>query len=87
MRGERVSGETVEVRALVWWQEGRHGVEGIAGVAEARLLGGPAEEVKRVAPGWESEDDGLRGGRREVRRQAAEASRVAGGARAGEFVE
>jgi hypothetical protein len=56
-------------------------------VAEARLLRGPAEEVERVAPGRQAEDDGLRGGRREIRREAAEAGRVTGGARAGEFVE
>lgn len=56
-------------------------------MAEARLLGGPAEEVERVAPGRQAEDDGLCGGRHKVRREAAEARRVTGGARAGEFVE
>lgn len=85
--GNRVSGEAVKVRALVWGQEGCHGVEGVAGVAEARLLGGPVEEVESFTPGREAEDDGFRGARRKVRGEAAEAGRIAGRARAGEFVE
>jgi hypothetical protein len=75
------------VRALVWGQEGCHGIEGVAGVAEARLFGGPVEEVESMTPGGEGQDDRLRGGRREMRGEAAETNRIAGGARAGEFVE
>jgi hypothetical protein len=37
--------EAVNVRRRVPLEEGRHGVEGVAGVAEPRLLGGPVEEV------------------------------------------
>jgi hypothetical protein len=75
------------VRGRVLREEGRHGVEGVAGVAEPRLLGGPVKEVECVAPGREAQDDGLRGGRRENCGKAAETGRVAGGARAGEFVD
>jgi hypothetical protein len=75
------------MRALVAGEEGGHGVERVAGVAEARLVGGPAEEVEGVAPGREPEEDGLRGGGGELGGEPAEARRVAGGARAGEFVE
>ena len=53
--------------ALVWGQEGCHCVEGVAGVAEARLFGSPAEEVESMTPGWKAEDDRFRGGRREMR--------------------
>ena len=73
--------------ALVWGQEGCHSVEGVAGVAEARLFGSPAEEVESMTPGWKAEDDRFRGGRREMRGEVAEADRIAGGARAGEFVK
>lgn len=75
------------MRALVAGEEGGHGVERVAGVAEARLVGGPAEEVEGVAPGREPEEDGLRGRGGELGGEPAEAaaSRVARGRE--EFVE